>query len=462
MRKLETVRIPTAAIVAFLILTATSCYNRAELPVKTTPPAATVYVHFDVSEDLQDTQGGYGVVDQAQAVAEEAKAALTSFQGNPMAEIATSMTSQMKGDLVRSRLAFPIVDEDKPTDLRLTGTFRADPYGVALDWQVVEVASGAVIAANTITNALFTGNVEPFSDEILAELLGLDMDRYASGAGPKITAPTPPGPAVAGEAPASDTDGSANWAVVIGIEKYRDDLPEATWAEADAKAFESYAEGTLGIPPTHIKTLLGARAGRADMASAFEEWLPRNAVDRKAVVYVFFSGHGAPDPASGAAYLVPYDADAAYLKTRGYAVTELYKQLDRLKVAQTVVFLDSCFSGSGDRSVLAAGTRPLVPVRDTATPKGVVAFSAASAAQTTGAAQGQQHGLFTFHLLAALAGAADTNGDHNVSLDEVVKYVSGRVAEDARLDNREQTPTLKAPRGLRPSSVVLVNHLQAP
>ena len=53
--------------------------------------------------------------------------------------------------------------------------------------------------------------------------------------------------------PTSNTDGKANWAVIVGVERYRDDLPKATWAEADARMFEAYAKTTLGIPPAHYE-----------------------------------------------------------------------------------------------------------------------------------------------------------------------------------------------------------------
>jgi hypothetical protein len=241
--------------------------------------------------------------------------------------------------------------------------------------------------------------------------------------------------------PRSYTGASTSWAVVVGIEKYREDLPPASNAEADAQAFADFAEKTMGIPPEHIKLLLGSRAGKADVESVLWEWLPRNAVDPSGVVYLFFSGHGAPAPDTGDAYLVPYDADPAYLKTRGIAVSSVYDALAHLKGPRAVAFLDSCFSGGGSRSVIAKGLRPLVPLREVRSTGTVMSFTAAGPGQTTGASSRAPHGLFTEHLLEGLRGAADTDGDRNVSLAELVAHVSSRVATEARLQNREQTPT---------------------
>jgi hypothetical protein len=90
---------------------------------------------------------------------------------------------------------------------------------------------------------------------------------------------------------------------------------------------------------------------------------------------------------------------------------------------------------------------------------GLVAFAAAGARETTGAARGAAHGLFTHHLLAALGGAADRDGNRDVSLAEVADYVTARVSADARLDNREQTPTLHVPGGLAAERFELVTGL---
>lgn len=255
--------------------------------------------------------------------------------------------------------------------------------------------------------------------------------------------------------------GDNTWAIVVGIERYRDALPIATYAENDARAFAAWLETTLNVPPTHIKLLVGDRASRADLASAIEEWLPRNARTPGGRVYVYFSGHGAPDPETGTAYLVPWDADPAYLKTRGYAIDALYASLSKLPSQESFVFLDACFSGSGERSVLAAGTRPLVPVRSPTPVKSrLVAYAAASSTQTTGGWQARGHGLFTGHLLDALRGASDENVDGTITVDEVARYVAPRVGREARLQNREQTPVLTMPTGAAPHSITVVTGVQ--
>jgi hypothetical protein len=435
-------------IFSVLLLGLGGCYERIKLPAKHTPAAARVYVQFQVEQTLKD------------AITSQLQEAMKGVTGTPaFADVGNKMTATMRSELVQHRVALPVLDPNQPVDLSLTGTFRASTTGgIDLEWQLVETKSGALVQAGLYNDLVFTGNVEPFADDVLAKLLKIDVDQYASG-GPSVAPRPAPGGGLP-PAPGSGNDGGNAYAVIVGIEAYRENLPAATHAEKDAAVFAEYAKTTLGVPEAHIRVLTGQRAGRADLASMIEEWLPRNAKQPGGKVYFFFSGHGAPDPETGDAYLVPYDADPAYIKTRGLSVRSLYASLEALPNQQAYVFLDACFSGSGDRSVIAAGTRPLVPVKTPESAGGVISLTASAARETTGAARDAAHGLFTRHLLAGLAGAADANGDGDITLTELAGHVREKVSSDARLDNREQTPSLLVAKGINPDMLRMVQGLK--
>lgn len=227
-----------------------------------------------------------------------------------------------------------------------------------------------------------------------------------------------------------------NFAVVIGIEKYAG-LPEALYAERDAKAVRAHLEA-LGYPARNIAMITGSQASRAGIAKNIETWLSRN-VKERSTVFVYYSGHGAPNPVKGDAYLIPSDGDPQYLEDTAYPVKRLYEKLEALKAARVIVALDACFSGAGGRSVLAKGTRPLVskvdlvggPLRKT------LAFSASAADQISGVAEGQGHGLFTYFLLRGLN---ETQGAAKAK--DLFAYFSPRVEDEAKRANRDQTPQM--------------------
>ena len=236
------------------------------------------------------------------------------------------------------------------------------------------------------------------------------------------------------------TENPDDFALVIGIEKYSA-LVSADFAERDAEAVRENLIA-LGYPARNILYLTGERAGRASIEKYVESWLPRN-VNENSRVLVYFSGHGAPDVASGDAYLVPWDGDAKFLENTGYSVKRLYKKLNTLKAKQVIVAMDSCFSGAGGRSVIAKGTRPLVNKVDTGvdTMGKLVVFSASSADEVTGTEESQGHGIFTYYFLKGLAGAAK-NGDGEVTVKGLYDYLEPKVQDAARRQNRDQTPQL--------------------
>ncbi|MBW2570521.1 MAG: ankyrin repeat domain-containing protein [Deltaproteobacteria bacterium] len=149
------------------------------------------------------------------------------------------------------------------------------------------------------------------------------------------------------------------YAIVIGVEKYRQNLPKADFADNDARVMAEYLTKVMGYPEENIVTLINDRALKSDLEKYIGRWLPNN-VEKDSSVFIYYSGHGAPNPKTGDAYLVPYDGDPSFIEETGYPLKRLYAKLDKLPAKEIIVVLDSCFSGAGGRSVLAKGARPLV------------------------------------------------------------------------------------------------------
>jgi Caspase domain len=233
-------------------------------------------------------------------------------------------------------------------------------------------------------------------------------------------------------------------AVVIGLERYRDELPRASHAEQDARVVARYLSGTMGYDEGNIALLVNDRATKGDMEKYFETWLP-NRVESEDTVFVYFSGHGAPNPKTGEAYLVPYDGDPVFLDNTGYPLSRLYQSLANLPAKEVVVVLDSCFSGAGGRSVIAKGIRPIITeMKSPLLGKGKTLVLAASSGQQVSSTYEQKaHGLMTYFFLKGLQGEADTNKDGKIDIAELFEYLRPQVERVARRDfNNEQTPLL--------------------
>lgn len=257
---------------------------------------------------------------------------------------------------------------------------------------------------------------------------------------PAARAPQP-GPAAAAGPPRSDIDDLPKasavrraHAVVIGIERYRERLPSADFAAADARLAAEYFKRVLGVPAANVALLTDERATNVDFQKHFERWLP-NRVKAGDEVYVYFSGHGSPNPTTGEAYMVPYDGDPTYLEQTGYPVRRMFDQLAKLPAGKIVVAMDSCFSGSGGRSVLAKGARPLVAVvAAAALPSKLTVIAASAGDQISNSYQEKGHGLFTYYFLKGLK-------EKGPDLKAVYGYLKPEVARVAREQyNADQDP----------------------
>lgn len=233
----------------------------------------------------------------------------------------------------------------------------------------------------------------------------------------------------------------ASYALIIGIEKYRD-VAAATGARGDAERFAEMARTTLGVPEDNVRLLLDDRASKTDIAKQIR-WLQSN-VPAGGRIYVYFSGHGAPDPTTGTSYIVPYDGDPQYLGESAIKMTQVLGDLEKTKAKDVLAFADSCFSGAGGRSVLAPGTRPLVRVEEVKTTARVALLSASSGAEISGPTADGKGGLFSKYLIDAIgSGQADMNGDGQISLKELEDWIKPRVKREAKRANREQTPNVQ-------------------
>jgi hypothetical protein len=233
------------------------------------------------------------------------------------------------------------------------------------------------------------------------------------------------------------------FAVVVGIGKYRSpQIPAIEYATSDADLMAEYLRVFAGVPRTNIRKLIDETATKSDLDAAFEEWLPQR-VTAGSRVYVYFAGHGSPlVGADGlpSQNLVPFDArpESALSFLR---LNDLYDRLEKLKVASTYVFLDTCFSGSG-RSFPPPNTRMLVVDGPPQTDK-VIVFTASKNSEPSNDFPAVHHGLFTYFLFRGLYGEADKNKDQSITVEELFSYVSSSVSAAAlRTINRPQTPTL--------------------
>jgi hypothetical protein len=234
------------------------------------------------------------------------------------------------------------------------------------------------------------------------------------------------------------------YAIVIGIENYRQKLPVVDFATADARIVTEYLTKVMGYPKGNVITLTNENASKSDFEKYFEKWLSNN-VEKDSTVFVYYSGHGAPNPKKGDAYLVPYDGDPSFIEQTGYSLKRLYESLNKLKAKEIIVALDSCFSGAGGRSVLAKGARPLVMIlqSNVVLSRNITVMAASAGNQISSTYDEKGHGLFTYFMLKGIKNEDVVRQDGSIKMDDLFGYIKPQVERIARKQfNNEQTPQL--------------------
>ena len=231
------------------------------------------------------------------------------------------------------------------------------------------------------------------------------------------------------------------FAVIISNENYKHEA-KVPFALNDGAIFKRYLMKTLGVPEQNIKYV--ADASLNDMNYNLS-WLEKiiNVKKKEARAIVYYSGHGMPDEDSKKAYLLPVDGYSTE-PTSGLSTEALYKRLGAMPSAQTLVFLDACFSGSkreGDMMKAARGVA--IKAKSAPVEGNMVVFSAAQGNETAYPLKSKEHGMFTYFLLEKLQ---KSGGE--VTLGELSEYVNKKVSETSIVVNeKSQTPTVTAPVG---------------
>jgi hypothetical protein len=242
----------------------------------------------------------------------------------------------------------------------------------------------------------------------------------------------------------------------VGIGSYRDQQTlSPKFASLDAEMVSIYFQTLGGLPASNIRLLQDRKAIRSDIDEALLDWLPPR-MTKDAVVIVYFAGLALVSP-TGETFLVPYDGTVT-TTSRAYPLKNLEEALSRLHAKQTVFLFDGIVS----RIEPASRTKTVLPEWN---PTG---SSTIHVIGTSGIGQGleddqHRHGLFTYYLLRALRGEADTNRNGDVTLGETVTYLSQKVRWASKTHmNREQRPfTVPTILPSDPSAALILTKLAA-
>lgn len=260
---------------------------------------------------------------------------------------------------------------------------------------------------------------------------------------------------IAEDIPVAKTKNESGIAVIIGNRDY-EQAPHVEFALNDAAIMKNYVVSALGYKDENVIYLENAK--QSDMVNIFgnESNFKGRLYDftRKGLsdVFIYYSGHGAPDPNSKTGFLVPVDCDPNRVSLNGYSLGTLYQNLDKMaadkQLLHVTLVLDACFSGNSEKGSLLKNISPIyltVEKQGMTFPQSTV-FTSASGDQVSTWYADKKQSLFTYFFLRGLKGDADINKDGIITAEEVYQYtadeVNGVPYWARRINNgRMQNPT---------------------
>lgn len=243
-------------------------------------------------------------------------------------------------------------------------------------------------------------------------------------------------------------------AVVIGNQNYQhSDIPPVKFAHNDANAVRNYLIKTFGykegniifetdITKAKFEVLFGISSDHRGLLYDFVK-------PGKSDVFIYYSGHGAPDISTQKGYFVPADCDPSKISFNGYALEVFYNNISKLKARTMTIVLDACFSGgtnTGEWLIPDASPAMLKVKEPIFSFENMVVLTSATNDQISSWHSDQEHGLFTYFFLKAIAGLGDKDKNKKLTYNEVFDYISDKTEGvpywARRLYGRMQNPVL--------------------
>ncbi|MBK8491853.1 MAG: tetratricopeptide repeat protein [Saprospirales bacterium] len=240
--------------------------------------------------------------------------------------------------------------------------------------------------------------------------------------------------------PSLGGDGPKTWAVIAGISDYKDpEITDLHFAHRDAKAFYDFLTSPAGgsVPGEQVQLFLNEKATNAAICTALYGLVQK--VKEGDQVFIYFSGHGDVEINGMFGFLLPYDSPPRVYVTGAIDLSFLQRiiaTLSNQNKAQVFMVADACHSGQLAGS--AVGGTQITAQNLQLKYANEVKFLACGPEELSqeGEQWGGGRGAFSFFLIDGLMGLADQNGDYEVNLYEIRRYLEDKVPPQTAPDSQ--------------------------
>ncbi len=220
------------------------------------------------------------------------------------------------------------------------------------------------------------------------------------------------------------------WVVAIGNNLGDGDELGLRFAERDAQQIADILRQHGGVASRRVSLLLGepAQSVRRSLEDLNVEIRNQVSVGQPSALVVFYSGHA--------------DATSLHLRGSSLPLDELKKLVQGSAAAMRLLIVDACRSGSITR---VKGAKPAasfdIQLEDSGGAEGMAILTSSAAGESSQESDRLRGSFFTHHLMNALRGAADRNGDGRITLSEAYGYTYDQTLRSSGRTLSLQHPT---------------------
>jgi uncharacterized caspase-like protein len=217
------------------------------------------------------------------------------------------------------------------------------------------------------------------------------------------------------------------YAVIIGINNYNDaSIQPLQFASRDAEKFYELLTTYADYDKTNcfLFTENALEPIHGMIKTKLDEICKKAVEDENILLY--FAGHG--QEIEGKSYLIFRDTILSGKPQNALSLEELNHNLHSSKAKFKIRFFDACHSGQkgirGKENLMTENFFRAITTRL----EGFITLASCKQNQYSYEWPEKEHGVFTYFLLEALKGAADSDKDNKVSLHEAYDYVFEKVS----------------------------------
>jgi tetratricopeptide (TPR) repeat protein len=227
--------------------------------------------------------------------------------------------------------------------------------------------------------------------------------------------------------------GKKTWAVIAGISDYQHkEITDLQYAHRDAKAFYEFLRSPAGgnTPGDQIQLLLNEQATMAQFATSLD-WLIEKAGEGDEV-FIYFAGHGDVENKTVGqhGFLLPWDSPPRSYIAGAYPLFYLQSVVSTLSLqnkAKVIMVADACHSGKLAGASVQGSKITTANLQQTYANEVKILACGPDELSVEGQQWGGGRGAFSFHLIDALSGLADMDGNFQVNLFEIRRYLEDKV-----------------------------------